>query len=571
MSFLTQRIGFFAQDSWKLHPRLTLNYGLRYDAEFNPTFSSSTAMAATARQAFGVQQSLPFDGLNFAPRIGLAWDVFGDGNTVVRAAYGMFYDHPPAGVVAYAGLYDGSKTPLLILAGGDPCPVAGGSASPFNLSATNAFQGTLTNANCYGPLPGYDANQQRFNPTDPNASAIFANQGYLSLGIPLLMQPDSSPVSHSFRNPRSQQASWQLEHALGRDYTISLGYVFNGGHRLYQPVNANPTNRTALIENWERAVATGAATPVSSPYSVASCGVGPAGLFAPAALLSFFRPSGINPSLTAAFAPCMPLALQVASQYGVGTGNPSIPFGDIMALSSNATSNYNGLTAGVRRRMGSHGEFHASYTWSHAIDNAYDFYIGPQNDLAPGQDRSNSSLDQRHRFVFSGLYQSRAVAGGKGWHRLLSHWTFAPLIAFGSGTPFNVALGTSPTDRPVIAISANQADLCGNTAVASRYSPSGSLIAPCMNDGVYDGKATLPLFGNLGRNAGIMPWTVFADARLSRRFQLGDRLHLDASADIFNLPNRMNVSGVNTIYTLAGAPTATYDARLLQFGLKLGW
>ncbi|HYU47797.1 MAG TPA: TonB-dependent receptor [Terriglobales bacterium] len=571
LDFSTQRAGFFAQDSWTLHPRLTLNYGLRYDVEFNPTSSSSADMAAVARRVFGVQQSLPFDGRNLAPRVGLAWDVFGDGNTVMRAAYGVFYDHPPTGVVAYASLYDGSKTPLLLLLGGNPCPIAGGSASPFNLSATNAFQGTLTNPNCYGPLPGYDADQQRFNPADPSASAIFANQGYLSLGIPLLTQPASSPVVHNFRDPRSQQASWHLEHALGRNYTMSLGYVFNSGHRLYQPINANPMNRTALVENWERAVAAGAAPPDSSPYAVASCGVGPAGMFAPAALLSFFRPSGINPSLTTAFAPCMPLALPVASQYGVGTGNPLIPFGDVMALSSHATSNYHGLTAGLRRRMGNHAQFQASYTWSHAIDDAYDFYIDPQNDLAPSQDRSNSSLDQRHRFVFSGLYQTGVVSDGKGWNRLLSHWTFAPLIAAGSGTPFNIVLGTSPTDRPMIAASSTQSDLCGNTAVGSRYSPTGYLIPPCLNDGVYDGKATLPVFGNLGRNAGIMPWTLLADARLSRRFQFGDRLRLDASADVFNLPNRINVSGVHTIYTKAGIPTATYDARLLQFGLKLTW
>jgi hypothetical protein len=111
----------------------------------------------------------------------------------------------------------------------------------------------------------------------------------------------------------------------------------------------------------------------------------------------------------------------------------------------------------------------------------------------------------------------------------------------------------------------------GDTAVASRYSPTGHLIAPCWNDGVYDGVATLAFFGTLGRNAGLMPATIFPDFRISRRIAMTERVHLDASADVFNVVNRFNVSGVNTIYTQAGQPTAAYDPRVIQFGLKISW
>ena len=571
VSYSNRRIGFFAQDSWKVNSRLKFDYGFRYDAEFNPAAEPTTALAAAGQKALGVQSNVPLDGRGIAPRFGLAWDPAGDGKTIVKMGFGMFFDHPPAGVDAYAAIYNGTKTPLLLLTGGTPCPVAGGSPNPFNLSATNTFQGSLTNSNCYGPLPGFVPSQQRFDPMDPGAIALFSQQGYLAAGVPLLQQPTGQLIASHFRYPYSQQASLQIEREIGKDYIVSVGYVFNGGHRLYQPLDANGTLGTPLVDNWERAVAAGAATPDSSPYAVASCGVGPAGMFAPAALLSFFRPSGINPSLTTAFAPCMPLATQVATEFGLGTGNPPVPFSSINALSSTASSQYHGFTAGLRRRMGPHYQYQASYTWSHAIDNANDFYVNPQNDLQPAADRSNSSLDQRHRFVFSGIYQSGNVADGKGWNRLLSDWTLAPLIGIGSGTPFNLLVGTSYAARPSIATSAAQTDLCGNTAVASRYSPTGYLIVPCTNDGVYDGTATLPFNGTLGRNAGLMPSTVFTDFRVSRRIAFSERFHLDASTDVFNAINRFNVSGVNTIYTQAGTPTAAYAPRVLQFGLKITW
>jgi hypothetical protein len=68
-----------------------------------------------------------------------------------------------------------------------------------------------------------------------------------------------------------------------------------------------------------------------------------------------------------------------------------------------------------------------------------------------------------------------------------------------------------------------------------------------------------------------MPMTVFTDFRVGRRFQFGERFQLDASADIFNLINKNNVFAVNTLFTQAGTPTATYDPRQLQLRLKLSW
>jgi len=251
-----------------------------------------------------------------------------------------------------------------------------------------------------------------------------------------------------------------------------------------------------------------------------------------------------------------------------GVGVP-VPFLGVTTEVSDGNSAYHALTFDVKKSMGKHLEFQASYTWSHVIDIASDIYGGPENSFDPAADRASSLLDQRHRFVFSGVYNVGRFAGNATVRRLLSDWTVAPFITIASGRPFNVVTD-STEQRPNVA-NAGQTDLCGNAAVASKYSPTSYLIPVCTNDGVYDGNVTVPLYGTLGRNTGIMPATVFTDLRLGRVFSLGERFRLTANADMFNVINKFNVQGVNTLYNQAGVPTAAFDPRQLQLGLKVSW
>jgi hypothetical protein len=81
----------------------------------------------------------------------------------------------------------------------------------------------------------------------------------------------------------------------------------------------------------------------------------------------------------------------------------------------------------------------------------------------------------------------------------------------------------------------------------------------------------LSLDGDLARNAGVQPWTVFADARVARRIYFGERINMDLIVDCFNIPNRFNVASVNQLWTNAGQPTAAYDPRQFQFAMKVNW
>ena len=83
------------------------------------------------------------------------------------------------------------------------------------------------------------------------------------------------------------------------------------------------------------------------------------------------------------------------------------------------------------------------------------------------------------------------------------------------------------------------------------------------------------LDGNLGRNAGIQPWTVFDDIRVAKRVYCGERFNMDLIADVFNIANRYNVSAVSPLcsssFCNAGQATAAYDPRQFQFAIKLNW
>ena len=81
----------------------------------------------------------------------------------------------------------------------------------------------------------------------------------------------------------------------------------------------------------------------------------------------------------------------------------------------------------------------------------------------------------------------------------------------------------------------------------------------------------LQLDGTLGRNAGTTPWTVFDDLRVAKQIPIGERLNLQLIADVFNIGNRNNVAAVSPLFTNAGQPTAAYDPRQFQFGMKLSW
>ena len=458
-------IGVFWQDSWRASPHVTLNYGVRYDVEIAPKFTPPQGLALPAYNLLGLQKGIQTDKNNIQPRIGIAWDPAGNGKTVIRASYGIFFDHPLLGLYFLGDASDGSSSGQLAFGGTGLCSGAG---NPGNLNAITLFQGLVpsasgdpaspcspTTSSAALALMNYSPNQQLFScgTSGPNcgvasgSQSIFLNQNYLnpSTFLPLAFQPFGYPQSKNFVYAYAQQVNLTLERDLGGGYALSVAYNFNGGRHLNRPINANAIRGDLMINNYAAAAADGQS--FASPFTVSRCNgpqngniFGPAP-FVDASLMNFFRPGGLNPSIIGAYASigdplgCIAQAAALAASIpgfnancDPATFTGCVPFGDMDANYSNGSSIYHGFSANLRKRFTSHYEFLASYTWSHAIDDSTDLQstLTPEDSYYPALDRSTSLFDQRHRFVFSGVYQSGKLSGSSVASKVFSDWTVAP-------------------------------------------------------------------------------------------------------------------------------------------------
>jgi TonB dependent receptor len=623
-------MAFFAQDSWKLNRKLTVNYGVRYDVELSPLFTPATAVNAAAEQALGVTEGIPRNYGNVGPRIGVAWDPVGDGKTVIRAGYGLFYDHPLLATAFDSVTADGGRSVQLLSAGGaaSACglvpaaaapqgyPTCGnGLDSPSNLNGSAIFQGVLNALPNMFYLPG----QQRF---DPLASgSLFANQNYLTAGFPLPILPFTLPIASNFKYAYADQANLTVEREIAGSWKFSLGYQYTRGVHLNRPVDVNSTNPQLLAQNAFNAGAAGisVSNPVTVTVPASNIAAGPANcglnLIAPQilgvlnncpaplaglngqyvstpAFFNFFRPSGPNPSFYGLVAPGQPLSVGYAAEVGLaklagypaGFGVP-VPFNSVDAQLSNGNSWYNGLTFNVSKRFSRGFEMLSSYTWSHSIDDSTDLQspLEPQDSRFPFLERANSVNDQRHRWVTSAVFQSPAAKSGDGFAKhALGNITLAPIIEVSSGRPYNVITGEDT--RLDLGASQSRPSV-GSGGTTSPFIPGVSFLpaSTCLtNSGsTFSVPGVSPpagCDGNLGRNAFTSPGFFQIDLRVSKTIPLGERFRFNVIADGFNMLNRLNVAGVNQLcdptagaVCSAGQPTAAYDARQFQFALKLSW
>jgi hypothetical protein len=623
-SISNKPLAFFAQDSWKVRPNLTLNYGVRYDYELTeqvPTLplrdplsgiSLSAADILAAQDVMGVQQGFPRDKNNWAPRLAVAWDPRNDGKTVIRAAFGIFYDHPLLAIAFNSDIADAVQQQQGILTPGSPAPTS-------LLNAAQVFQGTVCPPGGGNPIcppgvvtPGvaagaqYQFGRQRFN-----------DQTFPGFG-PVL--PFTLHVQKNFEYAYANQGNFTVERELTKDMTLSTSYIFVGAHHLPHPLDINAPRTDLQIQNFLRwagrnPVSTTEAVAFSIPTSGAACPFGvplqcftmttptgapvyptagqtfaiiiPGMIAAPltnlgsrivnAGIANFFRPNAPNYFLAQALSGGLvtPAVLNSALAGTLRTPGTISPFGSINAQTSDGNSTYHALNVDVKKRFSHHFQFLASYTWSHSIDDSSDLQtlLLPQDNRNFGAERADSLFDQRHRFVFSAVIASPSRWGqASGFHRALSNFTLAPIFEISSGRPFNI-LSNQDTNND----QSNQTDRPAVLSDGTLCVPGTQGCVGIITNGVFTS-------GSLGRNFGLTHSYMSLDLRLARLVPLGERVRLELIAEGFNLFNRFNeaaaspfIDDVRAFNQRAGngryysRPTAAFDPRQFQFGLKLNF
>lgn len=221
-------------------------------------------------------------------------------------------------------------------------------------------------------------------------------------------------------------------------------------------------------------------------------------------------------------------------------GRPDPDFGNVSRFESSGDSYYDGLVVAFEQRPIHGASERVSYTLSKSIDDAGNFFFSaPQNNFDLADDRGLSDNDQRHRFVASGTYESPASAAGDSLaRRAVADFRVSSIFTYASAPPFNVLLGsdrnfdTSFNDRPV----------------------------------------------GVGRNTGRGFSFASLDARVSRVVRVGDRATVELLAESFNLLNRANYQIPNATFgpgptplATFGRPTAAFDPRQIQFGLRVSF
>jgi hypothetical protein len=631
--FRNWEVGSYFQDDWKATKRLTLNLGLRWDfyqrhteeAGLTTTFdlgpSSSTIPGIAGQVAnanvpfstvagpnngyattcnpstvapntqilagvcgsggFAPASSLgPNQYHDFGPRVGFAWDVFGDGKTSLRGGFGISYEgtlynplsnsrwNPPYYSFNEVGPLDGVAGTIIYgptTCTGTTC-VPSGAKPAYTGAAGNPGQGT--GAQAVGNLSGWDYG---------NTDAAFLTGIVLPQGV---------------KDPYVDNFFFGVQREIAPKWVVEADYVGTAGHRLFR---SQQINRTV-----------GGALPVGSSLTN---NIGE-------------TVHGLSDALTASGAP------NLNAINPAGFPNPN--YGILRQWANANNSNYNGLQLSIKKQM-SHGMlFNANYTWSHSIDNGSSWHDaattaagaaagdGYSTDVTnPAIDRGNSVFDIRHRLSLNYVYnlpgQNLHGAGGA----ILGGWTLNGIWSFQTGahwSPYAHLTGpdlveSNNINNPCTAADVNNnncENLGGewtldgqfpgidrpnssashfsqsrstwengwpnfsffNSSAPASYSAAGfpTLSAPC-----------LACVGNLGRNTFEGPGQWSADMTLGKTFTMTERFKLKFEAAAFNIFNRANFllattgGGANNSLDnpLFGEAAGTLDGRDLQLGLKL--
>ena len=586
--YRAQDFVWFVQDDFRVSRRLTLNLGLRYDylgfpydlngkvGNFDPGLISPSCVAAGGGNCilagFISPSSLPGFGTpgvsnttltndskhNFAPRLVLAYDVFGNGKLAVRAGYGIYF------------IRTSGQTLLQLIA--SPPWVEQYLASGTGVVGSNVLS---------HPWPSNLPLPSQF-PILPVIGQF--NGTFTSSGAPVFVNPDGSPgvaqslygFTRGLVTPYLQQYNLSIQYQLPKGWIMETGYIGSHGVKLL----VEPSLNQSLLAS--------SSTPFSYNNPLIAANGHPDGI-------TITQSSNANATLRVPVPGFAPAGLNLVTNQGY--------------------SHYNGFILEVSHAFSNSYQFKMDYTFSKSTDDDsgpsgsdLDSFTG--NQLVPTYNRGLSDFDQTHRFVFTGVWNLPGPKTGF-LGQTIGNWGLSGVYTLQSGLPFTV----SSTTGGGLAGLTGSVTVRANTLPCSGLKPSGPVEqnlnnyvnAACFtpvpnlpngtvltgltpqegpgsgtfivgNNGVAGDSGVGSLFGISGRNIVRGPFEQRFDLALSKVFPihlLGEAGNLQFRAEAFKAFNNVIFSNPqsNISNTNFGHIVSTIDGtgRILQLALKLNF
>ena len=515
LALTTKYHGLFFQDAWKVTPKLTINWGVRWDYEtprtdrFNQLTNFDYKAASPLQVAdLDLRGGLTFVGVNgrssynaepdrnnVAPRAGIAYRV--SQKTVIRSGGGLFYGHT----------------------GG-----VGGSAGPFGASGFQAATSITTSLDGITPI-------LRWNDPYPNG---FNRPTGSRLGLSTLLGQSIQFYDRGNVTPYSAQWNFNIQREIPGSMLLEIGYAGSRGFHF-------PENR-----QWNQL----------RPELLA--------------LGDGLRQQVVNPFFGQ-------ITVGALAQRTVARAQLLRPFPHFDGVASQsagwASSTYHALEARLEKRYASGLSFLVAYTWSKLMDYGTGPFAGEALGASTFQNHHNlaaewspSVLDQTHRYVTSAVYElplfrNRAGATAK----LLGGWQIGGIWTGLSGGPLGV---NSAVNNTFSQGGGQRPNWDGRNACVSNPTTARWLDASAFSSPATYAFGTAPRTFDGCRSDG----TSQLDFILSKNTRFLERWNLQFRAEAFNISNSPRFAPPNANF---GNPqfgvvnTQSNLPRIMQFGLKL--
>jgi hypothetical protein len=548
--FNVKEMGFFAQDDWKIRPRLTLNLGMRWEYSGIPT--EANGLVGTIDQAASLSTSYTSSNLtvkkggqwynndynNFAPRAGLAWDVQGNGKTAIRASIGMFYDR-----------------------------MIGATISAVD-----------------GATPGFG--QDVFVYPNANGTDVRAGDGIPSTPqppAPVLTLPNTRSTTIDVFNPNLRtpyvvQYNVNVQRELPLRLVMEVGYVGSRGIKLFMAQNLNQQKVYGdFLKSFQELQAF-----QLNPAALPSAGNTIVRIFGtPAAAISALGATTVSQGQVGSAATTVDRTnyTKYAAAGVADTYLRNYPqYISVLEGTNSGRSYYNSLQVSLRRQVGAF-TFAGNYTWAKSIDNSSvegNGFASPVDSFNLALSRARSDFDRPHSFNGAFAYLV-PVGRNKRFLSSMPHvldtlvggWEIGSLVIWQSGGPFTISSGRNTTYGLVN----SWANYTGSRNVGNVvrqgngvwFYPQDTFATQFTFPGAGD-------FGNTGRNTFRGPRYFDSDVSLVKRFRLYEHHSLTFRAEAYNIFNNVNFGNPSVSLTspqtfgkltsLVGSP------RILQMALR---